>query len=302
MEVNNNEKRTGRLSNLSEVFQLSKEGKTLFSNPSFCFWQLQNKWKHIAGSMIARESYISFEKNQTLYIAVTNSVWMNHLYMMKSDLLKRIKEDNYGKKYTDIRFIAGQAKIERPPESSLAPVNNQREKEQKIYSIPLSKEEKDSIDKWTNFYISDNDTRRLFTRMMKAAAAKRKGELQAGWHPCSVCGDLIPPNINTCTTCENKKERSQIGKIILLLKENPHLSYKEIYKKVPCEYTIYEEARETLIQRIRENIYRKIDSPLHKRILLSMILHKPLKDISFREADTALRHMPETKFDVINKK
>jgi len=59
MERKNNEKRTGRLSNLSEVFQLSKEGKTLFSNPSFRFWQLQNKWKNIAGPMIARESYIS---------------------------------------------------------------------------------------------------------------------------------------------------------------------------------------------------------------------------------------------------
>ena len=232
MERKNNEKRTGRLSNLSEVFQLSKEGKTLFSNPSFRFWQLQNKWKHIAGSMIARESYISFEKKQTLYITVTNSVWMNHLYMMKADLLKRIREDDYGKKYTDIRFVAGRAKIERPPESSLAPVNDRREKEEKIYSVPLSDEERNSIDKWTGVYISDNNTRSLFTKMMKAAAAKRKGEIRAGWHSCAVCGDLIPPGINICTICENKKEQSQIGKIMLLLKESPHLSYNEIYKKM----------------------------------------------------------------------
>ena len=302
MERKNNEKRTGRLSNLSEVFQLSKEGKTLFSNPSFRFWQLQNKWKHIAGSMIARESYISFERKQTLYITVTNSVWMNHLYMMKADLLKRIREDDYGKKYTDIRFVAGQAKIEHPPESSLAPVNDQREKEEKIYSVPLSDEERNSIDKWTCVYISHNNTRSLFTKMMKAAAAKRKGEIRAGWHPCTICGDLIHPGINICTICENKKEQSQIGKIMLLLKESPHLSYNEIYKKIPCKYTAYEEARETLIQRIRENIYRKIDSPLNKRILLSMILHKPLKDISLREVETALRNIPETKFDIINKK
>lgn len=33
-----------------------------------------------------------------------------------------------------------------------------------------------------------------------------------------------------------------------------------------------------------------------------MILHKPLKDISLREAETALRNIPETKFDIINKK
>lgn len=302
MERKNNEKRTGRLSNLSEVFQLSKEGKTFFSNPSFRFWQLQNKWKNIAGPMIARESYISFEKKQTLYITVTNSVWMNHLYMMKADLLKRIREDDYGKKYTDIRFVAGRAKIERPPESSLAPVNNWREKEEKIYSVPLSEEERNSIDKWTGAYISDTNTRSLFTKMMKAAAAKRKGEIRAGWHSCAVCGDLIPPGINTCTVCENRKEQSQIGKIILLLKETPHLSYNEIYKNIPCKYTAYEEGRETLIQRIRENIYRKIDGPLNKRILLSMILHKPLKDISLREAETALRNMPETKFDIINKK
>ena len=137
---------------------------------------------------------------------------------------------------------------------------------------------------------------------MKAAAAKRKGEIRAGWHSCAVCGDLIPPGINTCTVCENRKEQSQIGKIILLLKETPHLSYNEIYKKIHCEHTDYEEGRETLIQRIRENIYRKIDGPLNKRILLSMILHKQLKDISLREAETALRNIPETKFDIINKK
>lgn len=124
--------------------------------------------------MIARESYISFERKQTLYITVTNSVWMNHLYMMKADLLKRIREDDYGKKYTDIRFVAGQAKIERPPESSLAPVNDRREKEEKIYSVPLSDKERNSIDKWTGVYISDNNTRSLFTKMMKAAAAKGK--------------------------------------------------------------------------------------------------------------------------------
>lgn len=114
--------------------------------------------------MIARESYISFERKQTLYITVTNSVWMNHLYMMKADLLKRIREDDYGKKYTDIRFVAGQAKIERPPESSLAPINNRREKEEKIYSVPLSEEEQNSIDKWNGFYISDNNTRSLLQK------------------------------------------------------------------------------------------------------------------------------------------
>lgn len=114
MERKNNEKRTGRLSNLSEVFQLSKEGKTLFSNPSFRFWQLQNKWKHIAGSMIARESYISFERKQTLYITVTNSVWMNHLYMMKADLLKRIREDDYGKSTQIYALLRAKLKSNAP--------------------------------------------------------------------------------------------------------------------------------------------------------------------------------------------
>lgn len=45
MEKRNNEKRTGRLSNLSEVFQLSKEGKTLFSNPSFRFCSCKTNGK-----------------------------------------------------------------------------------------------------------------------------------------------------------------------------------------------------------------------------------------------------------------
>lgn len=298
----NKEKRTGKMTGLSEAFQLSNERQRLFSNASFHFWQLRDKWKHIVGPLFSKESYISFERGKTLYITVTNSVLMNHLFMMKAELLRKIKEDEYGQKYTDLRFVAGQAKIERPPESSLVPVNERREEEKKIFSVPLSEEERVSIDKWTKTYISEEETRDIFTKMMKAIAAKRKGEIEAGWRPCKICGDLIPPGRTTCIACENKKERSQTGRIMLLLKEKPHLEYKEINKQIPCEYSIYESARETLIQRIRENIYRKIDGSLNKRILLSMILHKPLKEISFREAEITLRKMPVTKFDVINRK
>lgn len=298
----NKEKRTGKMAGLSEIFQLSNEGRRLFSSSSFLFWKLQKKWEEIVGPLLAKDSYISFEKDKTIYIAVTNSVLMNHLFMMKSELLRKIKEDDYGRKYVDIRFIAGQAKIDRSAESSLLPFNKRQEEEKKIFSVPLSEEERNSIDKWTDAYISDEKTKTLFTKMMKIIAAKRKGKIEAGWHPCQICKDLIPPGKIICTVCENKKEQSQIGKIMLLLKDTPHLVYKEINEQIPCDYSIYESARETLIQRIRENIYRKIDGPLHKRILLSMILHKPLEKITFREAETALRKMPETKFDVINKR
>lgn len=80
-----------------------------------------NKWKIIAGPMIARESYISFEKKQTLYITVTNSVWMNHLYMMKADLLKRIREDDYGKS-TQIYASLRAGRKSNAPRNPLSPL------------------------------------------------------------------------------------------------------------------------------------------------------------------------------------
>ncbi len=286
------EKRTGRMTNISEAFRLSEEGNRLFSNDSFRFWCLQKKWEDIAGPTLASESYISFERGTTLYISVTNSVWMQQLFMMKADILKRIREDDLGRKYKEIRFVAGQKKIERPPESSLSVVNDRIEEQKKMFSVTISEEEKQAIGKWADRHVQNENILPVFKKMMLAASAKRKGELEAGWHPCSSCGTLIPPEISVCPLCESRQKQSQTGKVMLLLREDPHLTYEEIFKKVPCDYTSYEEGREQLMQRIRTNIYKKTDAPLNKRILLSMLLHKPLKDISLREAETALKNMP----------
>ena len=98
------------------------------------------------------------------------------------------------------------------------------------------------------------------------------------------------------------------GNVLLVLKENPHYRYEnckeEIEKKgknIRISYETYEKAREKLIQNLREKIFQKTDSALNKRILLALLIHKPLKNITLREAETTLRQMAETKFSDMEK-
>jgi cysteine sulfinate desulfinase/cysteine desulfurase-like protein len=59
----------------------------------------------------------------------------------------------------------------------------------------------------------------------------------------------------------------------------------------------YEEARDILIHRYKENIFQKHSGAEEKRKLLALLIHKPINEISEQEAENILQHMPEKKWD-----
>lgn len=290
-------KRYRTMESIAGVFTESDVRQKLFGNKGFQFYLFQKRWKKIVGSLMAEESYITGCKGPLLFVRVTNSAFLQQLFMMKADILKELSKDEIGRYFTDIKFLAGSPQKPYKPFTTLDPVNSAIEKEQKRYSQSLSKGEETWIQNWVRSHVKKEAVRVPFAEMMEEVLKIRKGELADGYHPCSICGSLCPPAFPICPACQRKLARTKKNKVILILKENPHYTYQQVRTILPCDYSLYEEARDILIHRAKEKIFRKEAADEEKRKLLSLLLHRPLSDITVKEAEDMLKHMPQKKWD-----
>jgi len=278
---------------LSNVFKMSDTNRQLFNNTDFQFFLFQKRWKDIVGEIMASESWVIGWKGATLIVSVSNSAFMQQLFMMKGEILAHLREDEVGKYFTDIRFRAGPHKREHKATTTVDIVNSNRIKDERMYSRPLTENEKAWVDRWVKNHVKNEKVRPPFAQMMEEVLKIRKGEEENGYHPCPICGSLTPPERKICTACERKINRKRKNKVILILKQNPHYTYQEVRALFPCEYSAYDEAREILIHRAKENIFHKFNDHEEKRKLLSLLIHKPLKDITVEEARASLDKMPQ---------
>lgn len=290
-------KRYRTMESIAGVFTESDVRQKLFGNKGFQFYLFQKRWKKIVGSLMAEESYITGCKGPLLFVRVTNSAFLQQLFMMKADILKELSKDEIGRYFTDIKFLAGSPQKPYKPFTTLDSVNSAIEKEQKRYSQSLTEGEEAWIQNWVKGHVKKEAVRAPFAEMMEEVLKIRKGELADGYHPCSICGSLCPPDAPICPACRRRLAKTKKNKVILILKENPHYTYQEVRAILPCEYSLYEEARDILIHRAKEKIFRKEAADEEKRKLLSLLLHRPLSDITVKEAEDMLKHMPQKKWD-----
>lgn len=290
-------KRYRTMESIAGVFTESDVRQKLFGNKGFQFYLFQKRWKKIVGSLMAEESYITGCKGPLLFVRVTNSAFLQQLFMMKADILKELSKDEIGRYFTDIKFLAGSPQKPYKPFTTLDSVNSAIEKEQKRYSQSLTEGEEAWIQNWVKGHVKKEAVRAPFAEMMEEVLKIRKGELADGYHPCSICGSLCPPDAPICLACQRKLAKTKKNKVILILKENPHYTYQQVRAILPCEYSLYEEARDILIHRAKEKIFRKEAADEEKRKLLSLLLHRPLSDITAKEAEDMLKHMPQKKWD-----
>lgn len=133
------------MAGIDQVFSDSFTSKKIFGNDGFQFFLFQKRWKNIVGDMLAKESYIKSWKDDTLVIAVTNSVFLQHLFMMKGDLLKRLSEDEFGKRFKDIRFIAGPRQKRKKPTRLWIPSTIKSKKSRKCTARTSTKARKNGL-------------------------------------------------------------------------------------------------------------------------------------------------------------
>lgn len=65
-------------------------------------WKAVEKWESIVGHNIARHAQAVSVDSENLLVEVDNPVWQSQLFLMKSEILQKIRK--YDVKIRDIRF------------------------------------------------------------------------------------------------------------------------------------------------------------------------------------------------------
>lgn len=286
-------KRAGKLEKVSaaegEIRQM------LAGNSAFQFWLFQQKWKDIAGSVLAAESRIGRREGTTLYIHVTNSVWMQELMMHKRELLQRVQADPYGRQIQDLRFMIAPPQSVDTGLSSVDRLRAEMAAEKGPAPLPLTGQEEEWIHRWTEKNVQKDALRPVMAKLMEKALSHRKAELAAGFHPCRICGELCEAGSAVCRRCAVKEERAVRHRLVLLLESQPALLYEDARKYVPCRYSQFSSARDTLIHKYKENYANGWGKEEEIRKLLALLTHRPFEDITKEEAGRILSALPKKK-------
>jgi predicted nucleic acid-binding Zn ribbon protein len=74
-------------------------------------WQVVDKWEEIVGPNIARHAQAVSVDRENLFVMVDNPVWQSQLFLMKSEILRKVsKLDN---RIKDIRFMVSDTPVRR---------------------------------------------------------------------------------------------------------------------------------------------------------------------------------------------
>lgn len=277
------------LENLSDILP-HVMGQYLAHNRGFQLMKLRKKWTDTVGSVLARESYVCEIKNHVLLIGVTNSSWMQEIFMMKKDILHRIQSFPDFSDIEDIHFRIGisQKNKEPDPKEGLCIEKNQNPDFSRIH---LSDSEKKKILFWTDAHASSS-LKDQIARLIMDTVRKRKAEIAHGWHPCIRCGSLCPKEEKICFLCRMKEKRNTVYSIMVLLKKEPHLLWEQVNEQIPCSYGEYAEGKENLIHRYRDNLFRGHSTEEEKKHLLALLIHKKMEEITEKETESIHSFFP----------
>ena len=288
------QKRNGKMENISEGIR-KLEADILSENDAFQFWLFRQRWSEIAGDGFAEESCIGRSDGDLLWIYAQNSIWLQELVMHKDEILQKIQNDAYGKRFKEIRFTVSSVNPQ-PTEETVVDKFLKEQKENKLFiSVPLTKSEEIWISQFTEWYVKSETLRETFRQLMENSLKERKAEVAEGLTPCKSCGKLCPPKETYCLSCRIQHHKHTMLRIILLLKEQPHYKYDEVNAILPCGYDQYREARDTLIHRYKEHYFRGERKEEELTALLSLLTYKAPSNISKEEVKEKLSGLAKEK-------
>lgn len=69
---------------------------------------IQKNWESAVGPLISRHSRVLYVKDETLFIGVDNSTWLNELNLIRQCLLEQVNQILHPDKVEDLRFKINQ--------------------------------------------------------------------------------------------------------------------------------------------------------------------------------------------------
>lgn len=248
------------------------------------FYMAKRDWEQIVGKQVAKYSYIKEMDRHEVVIGVTNSIWMNQLFIIQQDIQDKLNAYIGTDFVHSVRFV----KAGRKP---LPPVFQEEKKEnalQKnlhtaIRNIVLSDEFVASVKEQT-----EGIKEPLRSKIRAARYASEKNRLAheaAGYRICPQCGRWLEEWETLCLFCRRKAWQEKIRWAYSILKEQPWLTLAQfgeagnvaINKEVE---DVYNEVRRDCIYKLIDKIYYDTDTPVDDILLTLYITRKTPSELT----------------------
>ncbi len=147
---------------------------------------LKAYWDKVADRVSSRTTPL-YIKEEVLYVAVEDSIYLHHMSMNKSRYLSKISELLKSDEIKDIRFKVGKVDLiewKRDDEEESGEIGRETESE----LINLSLEEKIDV-------------------LRKKSLIREKKLFDKGYKKCSRCGNMFLGTKQRCDVCSIKREK-----------------------------------------------------------------------------------------------
>ena len=242
---------------IPRLFSVMKEDK----EKTYHYHLMACHWEDIVGEAVAahvRPVRMDFKK---LFLSVDAPVWSNELRYMERQIVDKINAFVCAELVSSIGFCA--------PDSNSFKIGKKEEPTNPAQRIEPLAEEKETAEK-AAAEIEDEELRRAAAAAYAQNLALRRVRMQDKWHPCAVCGKIVPPEEKKCPFCEREEKEKTISDVRHLLMIKPWLRNKEAEKIIGCSSDVVIEARSLLLQKLASLVKKGDETGENAKVLVML--------------------------------
>jgi predicted nucleic acid-binding Zn ribbon protein len=120
-------------------------------------------WKKSVGPQIADQTRPDRLQNGTLYVKVSNSVWMHQLQFIKQDIIDKLNKSQKLENIDSVRFFLGE----------ISTAQSKQEQKFDFSAYPLKARDKKNIEKSTEA-VADQELKDLLKSVMRKEIIRRR--------------------------------------------------------------------------------------------------------------------------------
>jgi hypothetical protein len=170
--------------------------------------RIMDLWPEVVGPTVAERSRPVKCRDGVLTVAVSSSVWLQQLTMMRQEIVRLFGERIGKGAITEIKFTAhGYAEWHEDP---VLPTLKPRSTAKLDLAGTLPAAQQQHLDTAVR-EIPDDDLRARAARMIVKAQLRQEALKAKGWKACSQCGELHDRGRPLCIVCETAQNTTQGG-------------------------------------------------------------------------------------------
>ncbi len=159
------------------------------------YMRVLRRWKELVGPAIHEAAYPERYENGKLTICVCNSIWMQELMLMRTQLLDVLNSAAGDDVFWELVFRVRSKRRSHPESPSTV------KRTHALRLPPATVSAQRAVAKRCA-EIKDEGLRELMQRVMLTHTRLEAARRKAGWKPCPRCGVSYPGYGTCCTFCE----------------------------------------------------------------------------------------------------